>query len=212
MIVLYIWVISSTMLVVLYKWNKWCFKPRFSTHKAILGRGQPGLIRWILLWNMPLVQDRSLDLLTSSPTCYHWATDAPNSIMLVVQYEGTTSYGLPDRNGQPCPATSFITIFTQEKWTSYVIAIVRENEVLRILVRHLYVCWGSRSTPWHWIIHTDTTIPLILNSQPQLQHENPTLSSISNLLKSDCFHIGPFKTRLFHIGPFKTQLFPYRTF
>ena len=44
--------------------------------KAILGRGQPGLMRWIL-WNMPLVQDRSLDLLTSSPVRYHCATDAP---------------------------------------------------------------------------------------------------------------------------------------
>ena len=27
--------------------------------------------------NHPLVQDRSLDLLTSSPVCYHCATDAP---------------------------------------------------------------------------------------------------------------------------------------
>ena len=29
-----------------------------------------------LLWIMPLVQDRSLNLLTSSPACYHCATDA----------------------------------------------------------------------------------------------------------------------------------------
>ena len=31
------------------KWNDWC------TCKAILGRRQPGLMRWILLWIMPLV-------------------------------------------------------------------------------------------------------------------------------------------------------------
>ena len=51
--------------------NEWCFKPRFCTCKAILGRGQPGVMRWILLWIMPLVQDRSLDLLTSSPARYN---------------------------------------------------------------------------------------------------------------------------------------------
>ena len=34
------------------------------------------LMRWILFWIMPVVQDRSLDLLTSSPACYHCTTDA----------------------------------------------------------------------------------------------------------------------------------------
>ena len=38
----------------------------------------PGIIRWILLWIMPLVQDRSLDLLASSPARYQWITDAPH--------------------------------------------------------------------------------------------------------------------------------------
>ena len=46
--------------------------------KAKLGGGQPGLMRWIVLWIMPLVQDQSLDLLTLSPAHYHWATDGPN--------------------------------------------------------------------------------------------------------------------------------------
>ena len=44
--------------------------------KNILGWRQPGQMRWILLcyvmlYIMPLVQDRSRDLLTSSPVCYH---------------------------------------------------------------------------------------------------------------------------------------------
>ena len=39
--------------------------------KVLLGRGQPVLIRWILLWIILLVQGRSIDLLTSSPTCYN---------------------------------------------------------------------------------------------------------------------------------------------
>ena len=43
----------------------------------MLDRGQPGLMRWILLWIMPLVQDRLLDLLASSPAHYHCATAAP---------------------------------------------------------------------------------------------------------------------------------------
>ena len=42
---------------------------------AILGRRQYGLMRWILLWIMPLVQNHS-DLLTSSPVRYH-CTKAP---------------------------------------------------------------------------------------------------------------------------------------
>ena len=52
-----------------------------SVLKDILGRRQPGLMRWFLLWIMPLVQDRSLDLLTSSPACYHCAMDAPYIIL-----------------------------------------------------------------------------------------------------------------------------------
>ena len=39
--------------------------------KAILGWEQPGLMRWILLWIMPLVQDWSLDPLARSPVHYH---------------------------------------------------------------------------------------------------------------------------------------------
>ena len=33
--------------------NKWCFRSRFCTCKAILGRGQPGPMRWILLEPLP---------------------------------------------------------------------------------------------------------------------------------------------------------------
>ena len=60
-----------------WKWNEWCFRQRFCTRKAILGRGQLGLMRWILSWIVPLVQDRTLDLLTSSPAHYHCTMDAP---------------------------------------------------------------------------------------------------------------------------------------
>ena len=49
--------------------------------KAIIGQGQPGLIWWILLWTMPLVQDRSFVLLTSSPARYHCITDLCHSFL-----------------------------------------------------------------------------------------------------------------------------------
>ena len=39
--------------------------------KAILGWRQAGLMRWILLWIEPLVQDQSLNLLICSPACYY---------------------------------------------------------------------------------------------------------------------------------------------
>ena len=57
--------------------TEWCFRPQFCTVNAILGLGQPGRMRWILVWTIPLVQDRSLDLLTSNPLRYHCATVAP---------------------------------------------------------------------------------------------------------------------------------------
>ena len=41
------------------------FRPRFCTCKAIVGRGQPGLMNFAM--NRALVQDRPLDLLISSP-------------------------------------------------------------------------------------------------------------------------------------------------
>ena len=50
---------------------------------AILSRRQPGRIRLILLWIMPFAQDRSLDLLASSPASYHWTTDEYHYINLV---------------------------------------------------------------------------------------------------------------------------------
>ena len=57
-------------------WNDCCVRPRFCTVKAILGWRQPGRMRWILLWTMPLAQDQSLDVLVSSPGRYHCTTDA----------------------------------------------------------------------------------------------------------------------------------------
>ena len=60
-------------------------RPRFCTSKAIHCRGEPGLI---LLWIMPLVQDWSLDLLTSSPAWYQSTTNAPE-ISLIMEKIGT---------------------------------------------------------------------------------------------------------------------------
>ena len=45
----------KTMSCVNYKWNEWCFRPRFWK----LWRDM--LRRWILSWIMPLSQDRSFD-------------------------------------------------------------------------------------------------------------------------------------------------------
>ena len=72
------------------KWNDWCFRPRICT-KAILGRGQPGLIRWIMLWIIPLVQYLLVDLLTSSPACYHCTTISP---LIAIPKHSISSYVL----------------------------------------------------------------------------------------------------------------------
>ena len=52
--------------------NERCFRPQFCT----VNRTQPGRMRWILLWIMPPAQDRSHDLLYSSPTRYHCTKDS----------------------------------------------------------------------------------------------------------------------------------------
>ena len=57
--------------------NEWCVRPRFYTCKAVLGRGQSGLMTWILLWIIFLAQDRSLYLLTCSPARCYCTADAP---------------------------------------------------------------------------------------------------------------------------------------
>ena len=49
---------------------------------ATLGRGQPGLMKSILVWIMSQVQDWLLYLLTSTPACYHCVTTAPYQISL----------------------------------------------------------------------------------------------------------------------------------
>ena len=69
--------IKSNNVAYVMKQNEWCFRPRFCTVRLYWARGQPWLMRWILCWNMPLVQDRSLHLLTSNPARYQYATDAP---------------------------------------------------------------------------------------------------------------------------------------
>ena len=46
-------------------------RPWWSHWKVILGRGQCELMRWILVWMMPQVQDPSLELLTCSWGHYH---------------------------------------------------------------------------------------------------------------------------------------------
>ena len=41
---------------------KWCSRLQFCTFKAMLGQEQPELMRWILIWTMLQVQDRSFDI------------------------------------------------------------------------------------------------------------------------------------------------------
>ena len=58
--------------------NEWMvFQTTILHYKALLGWKQPGLMGWILLYFMLLVQDWLLDLLISSPVRYFYATAAP---------------------------------------------------------------------------------------------------------------------------------------
>ena len=49
------------------------------------GPGTTGIMRGILLGNMPLVQDRSYNLLASSRVLYNCATDAPSRYIMKFQ-------------------------------------------------------------------------------------------------------------------------------
>ena len=61
----------------LLRWYDWCFMPWFCTVRLILGRGQPGLWRRILLRIMLQVQDESVNLLTSSAAHDHCTMNNP---------------------------------------------------------------------------------------------------------------------------------------
>ena len=51
-----------------------------STMSGYTGPGHPRLMGWISLWIIRLVQDQSLDVLTSSPACYYYTTDTPKNV------------------------------------------------------------------------------------------------------------------------------------
>ena len=75
-------------------WNEW--------------RPQPDLMRWILVWIMPQVQDQSLNLLICSPMYYHCAMTAPiktlfhprNVPITCVLFAMLTNYSTVPRNIQ----------------------------------------------------------------------------------------------------------------
>ena len=69
--------VSQTNLYQLVEMKWMMFQDMILHCKALIGRGQYGLMRWNLLWIMPLVQDQSLNLLTSSPESYHCTMDVP---------------------------------------------------------------------------------------------------------------------------------------
>ena len=99
------------------KWtNKWCFIPRFCTCKAILIRGQPGLMRWILSWFMPVVQDQSHGLLNSSPACYHYTMDAPTPPYIRVIFKAVHIIIKQDREPQLQPP--FISLLLIDNLTA----------------------------------------------------------------------------------------------
>ena len=66
----------ETQLIYISKPNDWCFRPWFCTVWLYWARDNMGEWDEFLLWIIPLAQDRSLDLLTSSPALYHCTTDA----------------------------------------------------------------------------------------------------------------------------------------
>ena len=62
--------------------HHWCFRPRFCTVR-LYWDGTTCANEMNLLRILSLVQDRSLDLLTSSSARYHWAMDAPTKLHLI---------------------------------------------------------------------------------------------------------------------------------
>ena len=101
------------------KWmNEWCFRPQSCT-KAIMGWRQPGLMRWILVWIMPKMQDSLLDLLTGSPTVLplyslsNWLHHLPSyRWFLPTQLESSTS---PSSGSCSCLSTQHCLKYTQNK-------------------------------------------------------------------------------------------------
>ena len=135
---------------------KWMvFQPQFCTCKAKLGQGHPGLMRWILLWVMPLVQECSLILLISSPVRYHWITDAPTPcdryigvFLLFQQHQNLWYISSQTENSQTIPMmrTNRYTQFT----TSVLLihpTILRFLTVFLVWLFHVFTDFFSKVVP-----------------------------------------------------------------
>ena len=71
--------------------NEWGSRPRFCTVKAILGRGQPELVRWFLAWIIPLVQDHSRDMFINSLSRIYM----PNDFFTCLYYQNCVQWYSP---------------------------------------------------------------------------------------------------------------------
>ena len=114
----------------------------------MLRRGQPGLMGWILLRIMPLMQDRSLDLLISSPARYHCATDAPldagtwrfnyhnvlhltRSLCITHSNKHNSAGILSFLYSTTCVASTMVWICTSTTTIEYMISLMKRNNFLK---------------------------------------------------------------------------------
>ena len=110
-------------------------------------------MRWILLWNMPLAQDRSLDLLTSSPALYRCTKDAPLIIAKMVRTLIDTYIQTRERETERERAV------TTYVWHNEIVnSLVIEYIMYRFEVLHNLYIIIIHYTSFIWFVHANQQI------------------------------------------------------
>ena len=143
--------------------NEWCFRSRFCTCMDILGLGQPGLLRWILSWIMPLVQDWSLGVFTSIPV--RAATTAPRMP--------------PDKVSKKKWKSIFNCTAHCSVWSDILDDIMTHKWHLQSVGHHiLYRYITINYTSWRWMIASRPEIWLDGRSQTSVQSQRKRKSTM----------------------------------
>ena len=147
--------------------NEWCFRPWFCLHcQATLGWGESGLMRWILLWAMPLVQDWSVWCLNEFLQCqcsiasYHmvWCCH-----FLRYQYMLSLSHSLSLALSLSLPSLSLICSFLLSLTHTHIQSTPAQNLLSRRAgMASMYFIFSSWGFLGVLCISVGTFSPLIL--------------------------------------------------
>ena len=148
--------------------------PRICTCKAILGRRQPGPMRWILLWIMPLVQDQSSCVLFLFLISIHTLYFSSIHLSLII-FSVFPHLGIPLSSFPYSQCTWTITtpiLVSKTGLDSWIYMQHKKNMAWR---------WAKTSSLWYWL-RRDVDISLAEQKKPQQNNKITDAMLIHNFI------------------------------